>query len=220
MGNRTKIISNDLDQAPKVWKEYENRLNDFEVHKEIVDAFDIREKAETIEKERKDAAIVELERHNLKTHENMAKVNAVKFLNEWILIWKTLWAYEDMKWGKWVFKEKTNGWYYNGEEAITEAEKQWLTLPTKQDFENTFEALLPVDWGTKILWIILWEPETMGCVGDNDFDNTKRKQTWLGSISRSERDPINAFLTVCFPEGKFFINSKHRHIYRPIIRKS
>jgi len=38
MGNKTKILSNDLDQAPKVWEEYKNRLES--MSRQIAKAFD------------------------------------------------------------------------------------------------------------------------------------------------------------------------------------
>lgn len=40
MTNTPKILSNDLDQAPKVWEQYEKVLNDPEVHDHIIQTFD------------------------------------------------------------------------------------------------------------------------------------------------------------------------------------
>ena len=63
-----------------------------------------------LEKERKTAAIAELERLGMKTDERVAAINAIKFENDKILIGNTPWAYENMKWWKWTFKEKTTTW--------------------------------------------------------------------------------------------------------------
>ncbi len=38
--NNPNILSNELDQAPKIWKFYEKRLKDPEIHQEIVNAMD------------------------------------------------------------------------------------------------------------------------------------------------------------------------------------
>lgn len=54
------------------------------------------EKIKALEKERKTAAIAELERLGMKTDENVEKINAIQFLDDKILIGNTPWAYENM----------------------------------------------------------------------------------------------------------------------------
>lgn len=44
MKKNWKILSNDLDQAPKIWERYENELNNPSVHNQIIAAFDKNKK--------------------------------------------------------------------------------------------------------------------------------------------------------------------------------
>jgi len=46
MKNKTKILSNDLDQAPKTWERYKNELNNPEFRNQIIEAFDKDEERE------------------------------------------------------------------------------------------------------------------------------------------------------------------------------
>ena len=66
-----------------------------------------------LEQERKSIAIAELDRLGMKTDENVGKINAIQFLDDKIIIGNTPWAYENMRWGKWVYKQETNEYYYN-----------------------------------------------------------------------------------------------------------
>lgn len=94
-----------------------------------------------LEKERKTAAIAELDRLGMKTDENVEKINAIQFLDDKILIGNTPWAYENMTWGRWVFRKETNRYYYNFAERKAQAKNQGIALPEKKDFENTLKAL-------------------------------------------------------------------------------
>ncbi len=141
-----------------------------------------------LEKERKDAAIAELERLGMKTDENVEKINAIKFLDDKILIGNTPWAYINMKWWKWVFKKETHQHYYNFEERKAEAKNQWIVLPGKKDFVDTLKAL-PGKYSENnwyqwwhILSIILWESRT-GCCGSGGRLGDRRGFGYLGSVS-------------------------------------
>ena len=152
-----------------------------------------------LEQERKTAAIAELERLGMKTDENVEKINAIQFLDDKILIGNTPWAYENMKWGQWVFKQETNQHYYNFAERKAEAKKQWIVLPEKKDFVNTLKAL-PGEYSESnwyqwwhILSIILWESRTGFCdsVG---YLYSNGKYGFLGSVSEFYKDGARSFL--------------------------
>ena len=179
-----------------------------------------------IKQKRKTEAIVELERLNMKTEENVAKINAIKFFENKILIGKTPWAYENMGWGKWVFQERTDRYYYNFTERKLEAKKQWLILPKKEDFEDTLQAL-PGGYNQRILWylwlnilsIILWETKNGYCDG-NEILFLDDKHGYLGSVSE-----YNIGHSRCFKfdeyRGKLVWDDKsYRYICRPLAKKS
>ena len=173
-----------------------------------------------IEKKRKAAAIKELEKWGMKTEENVAKINAIQFLSDRILIGKTAWAYENMIWGEWKFKQQTNNWYYDFEERKEEAEKQWIVLPEKKDFEDTFKTLdLEKDnrW-MHILAIILWASKT-GCL--DNFGNLKEnwKFGYLGLVSEYNEICSRYFR---FDESRWglgWINKNIKLICRPLVKE-
>lgn len=55
---------------------------------------------------------------------------------EWIKLWTIVRAKDDMKWGS--GKEINWVWYYTFDKAIETAKKQWLTIPTYQDFIDSW----------------------------------------------------------------------------------
>ena len=57
----------------------------------------IQEPIRILEQKRKTEAIDELKKLGLNTPENIAKINAIQFLHDSILIGNTSWAYENMK---------------------------------------------------------------------------------------------------------------------------
>jgi len=55
---------------------------------------------------------------------------------KWIKLWIITWATEDMK--GWIGKEINWVWYYTFDQAIETAKQQWLTIPTIQDFTDSW----------------------------------------------------------------------------------
>ncbi len=55
---------------------------------------------------------------------------------KWIKLWTITRAKNDMKWWSWI--EKNWKRYYTFYQAIQTAKEQWLTLPTKQDFLDSW----------------------------------------------------------------------------------
>ena len=146
-----------------------------------------------LEQERKSIAIAELDRLGMKTDENVGKINAIQFLDDKIIIGNTPWAYENMRWGKWVYKQETNEYYYNLKERKAEAKKQWIVLPEKKDFVDTLKALPGErDVNDRYRWwhilsIVLWESLTGYCEGSTLFGSStllgRGKVGYLGSVS-------------------------------------
>jgi hypothetical protein len=174
-----------------------------------------------LEQERKTAAIVELDRLGMKTDKRVEAINAIQFLDDKILIDKTPWAYENMKWGEWVFKEKTNKRYYDFKERKAEAKKQWIVLPKKEDFENTFKALdLEKDNTWKhILAIILWESRDGYCDsgGFLDYNGT---YGCLGSVSEYFKGYARSFRFDKDKGGLLWHNKFYRFVCRPLVKNS
>lgn len=174
-----------------------------------------------LEKERKTAAIAGLDRFGMKTDKRVEAINAIQFLDDKILIDKTPWAYENMKWGEWVFKEKTNKRYYDFKERKAEAKKQNITLPEAVDFENTFEALdLEKDTQWKhILAIILWEGRDGYCDSDGHLGHNGT-YGYLGSVSECDEGSARTFR---FAQGKgtlFWDYKAIRFVCRPLVQNS
>lgn len=178
-----------------------------------------------LEKERKNAAIAELERLGMKTDENVDKINDIKFENDKILIGNTPWAYEDMKWGSWTFKKETNSRYYDFSQRKAEAKKQSIALPEKKDFENTLKAL-PGEYSEmgwykwwNILPIILWMSMTGCCANDGDLSSNGRYGS-LGSVSEFYRDNAWDF-RFAESEGMLIWDDKNnRFVCRPLVKNS
>ncbi len=179
-----------------------------------------------LERERKTAAIVELERLGMKTDENVRKINAITFLDDKILIWSTPWAYENMKWGKWIFKKETNQHYYNFLERKAEAKNQWIVLPEKKDFINTLKAL-PGEYSENnwyqwwhILSIILWESRTGFCDNAGNL-HTSSDCGFLGSVSEFGEDRSWDFRFV-ESGGRLDRSSKNDggFVCRPLVKNS
>ena len=178
-----------------------------------------------LEKERKTAAIAELDRLGMKTEENVEKINAIQFLDDKILIGNTPWAYENMTWGTWIFRKETNRHYYNFAERKAEAKNQGITLPEKKDFENTLKALpgeySQSSWykGWNILSIILWESMTGYCDSDGDLHGNGHFG-YLGSVSEYDWVDARRFIffekvgTLCW--GYEF----NRFVCRPLVKNS
>lgn len=205
-----------------------------EARKTLIDALKKKEWAseskesprKALEKERKTAAIVELKRLGMKTNENVKKINAIKFLEHKILIDKTPWAYQNMKWGQWVFKEKTNKHYYNFAERKEEAKKQWIVLPKKEDFENTLKAL-PGEYSESnwykwwnILSIILWESMAGYCDSEGILYNNGRYGC-LGSVSSEYNTGRTRNFKFDASKGTLNWNLKYpKFVCRPLVKNS
>lgn len=174
-----------------------------------------------LEKERKTAAIEELDRLGMKTRKRVAAINAIQFLDNTILIENTPWDYNNMEWWNGTFKEQTNKWYYDFAERIAEANKQNIILPTKEDFENTFEALHleENDIWKHILAIILWESMSGYCnSGGHLYSNGL--YGYLGSVSERDGDDAWGFK---FDEAKgllYWDNENIRLVCRPLVKRS
>lgn len=178
-----------------------------------------------LEKERKTAAIAELNRLGMKTEENVKKINAIQFLDDNILIGNTPWAYENMIWGVWTFKKETNRYYYNLAERKAEAKNQGITLPEKKDFENTLKALpgeySEISWykGWNILSIILWETITGYCDSDGTLLHLGM-YGYLGSISEYSGGFSRNLL---FDGSKGLLNwyyNYNKFVCRPLVKNS
>ncbi len=178
-----------------------------------------------LEKERKTAAIVELDRLGMKTDENVEMINAIQFLDDKILIGNTPWAYENMTWGQWRFRKETNRHYYNFAERKAEAKNQWLTLPEKKDFVNTLKAL-PGEYSESnwykwwnILSIILWESTTGYCDSEGDL-NSNGGYGFLGSVSEYNKDNARTFTFDGDKGGPGWHNKHNRFVCRPLVKNS
>lgn len=180
-----------------------------------------------LEQERKTAAIAELERLEMNTKENVAKINAIKFLEDGILIDKTKWTYKNMEWGQWVFRRETNRQYYNFTERKAEAKKQWIVLPTIKDFQDTLKAL-PGDYSLdswykwwNILSIILWESKTGCCVSGGDLINYGERG-YLGSVSECNVGMVDIrhFIFNKSEGGLYYHNKDIRSVCRPLVKNS
>ena len=173
-----------------------------------------------LEQERKTAAIAEFERLGMKTNKRVEAINDIKFLDNKILIGKTSWAYENMKWGLWLFKERTNKRYYNLKDRIAEAKKQKLILPKVEDFENTFEAL-DLEKNNRIwkhiLAIILWERGDGYCAANWTL-YTNYVCGHLGSISKCNKEDVRTF-NFDRDEGTLYRDDQSiKFICRPLVK--
>lgn len=211
-------------EAEKLWRDARVFLTNKFKTKSILLAKYKRLVAEykEIGQERKNAAIAALDELGMKTDKRVAAINATRFLGDQIIIGQTAWAYQNMTWGKWVFKEKTNRWYYSLEEAIEEANEQNIVLPQKGDFENTFNALdlQEDDVWRHIVAILLWESKTGYCGNIGDYMLYDGIYGVLGSVSEYATGQALAF-QFSKNNGKVIRQNKgYKFVYRPLANKS
>lgn len=162
MTNTPKILSNDLDQAPKVWEQYEKELNNPEIHDQIIEAFDKdeeRQKKEIEEIKEKlfsNPNMNDQDKRNMRfmmnlvlekkrnVLENLKKLEAINYTIDYVEVW-------GVKWGRRVLKNDPN-WSHvlwndlrvktsSFKEQNEMLSKQWMWIPSKNDFIKTMKAL-------------------------------------------------------------------------------
>ena len=175
--NTPNILSNELDQAPKVWKAYEERLQDPELRQEIYDAMD--QYYEFIGKEWDGDEIIKWfeANHNripfqkiYKSKENKVSFLVHKHKKTWLWWWTTTWTLLDAN------EQFSKLWDILGKEWLKSREIWTYITFTKDNSGRLIVGAeqIEIPWEFNIKWVAYHK-----VLNSEEFKKILDKSTYL-----------------------------------------
>lgn len=135
-----------------------------------------------------------------------------------IKLWTVTRSTEDMKGWTGTYKKETDTWYYTFDQAIETAKQQGLTLPTKQDF---LDSWFTEGWteNNKKLADKFWLKKSGYCDSDGNL-NYNGEYGFLGSVSEYNKAIARNFK---FDKDKgilYWYYKNNRFVCRPLVKNS